>query len=98
MWREDVTQWLSEDAVTKCHRSLKPYFRLAWRFLWLRGYINFGVAPSFSQHYLPITPSSHTVVVIGAGLAGGSTCVMCVLDTTLTTHNAVMQGWRPHVS
>lgn len=72
MWREDVTQWLPEDAVTNCHRSLKPYFRLAWRFLWLRGYINFGVAPSFVQHYLPITPTSHTVVVIGAGLAGVS--------------------------
>lgn len=70
MWREDVTQWLSEEAVTKCHRSLKPYFRLAWRFLWLRGYINHGVAPSFVKHWQPITPNSHTVVVIGAGLAG----------------------------
>ncbi len=70
MWREDVTQWLSEDSVTKCHRSLKPYFRLAWRFLWLRGYINHGVAPSFAQHWQPITPNSHAVVVIGAGLAG----------------------------
>lgn len=72
-WRADVRRYLSlEDACAKIQARFHPLVAHAWRFLSLHGYINFGVAPALlKEPGGPVVPGNKTVIVIGAGLAGG---------------------------
>lgn len=70
LWRGDVTQYLSEEAaVTRMPAKYKQLASAAWTFLDREGHINWGVAPAIMDRGVPEKPE--TVVVIGAGLAGG---------------------------
>ncbi|KAL6764103.1 flavin-containing amine oxidoreductase-domain containing protein [Haematococcus lacustris] len=71
-WRADVTTHLSEeDAGQRILPKWQHLVSLAWRFLDLWGYINFGVAPALLQDPNPV-PSQATIIVVGAGLAGAA--------------------------
>ncbi len=50
--------------------EFKKYASLAWRFLNINGYINFGVAPAIWKRALDTPDTRGTVVVVGAGMAG----------------------------
>lgn len=66
-----MDRYLTEDeAASKVSKDLQPYARLAWRFLNLHGYINFGVAPDIWKHALATPDNRGTVIIVGAGLAG----------------------------
>ncbi|GBG75206.1 hypothetical protein CBR_g19719 [Chara braunii] len=70
-WRDDVTRFLTEDEVLKTlpaqHHSLVP---ATYKFLRMKGYINFGVAQALNQRPVPPLGIKKSVVVLGAGLAG----------------------------
>jgi hypothetical protein len=69
-WRSDVSRFLTEDeAAAKIASRYRHLVPLAWRFLYRHGWINFGVAPAIMSYPQPAQKGS--VVVVGAGLAGG---------------------------
>lgn len=69
-WRADVTQYLPEqEAASKILPKHRHLVSTAWRYLDHHGYINWGVAPAVMGR--PADEHEETVVVIGAGLAGG---------------------------
>lgn len=69
-WRENVHAWLSEEHVMEqINREHKSLVSTAYKFLFMHGYINFGVAPAIKSRVLE-EATKVSVVVIGAGLAG----------------------------
>lgn len=70
-WRADVNRYLSlEEAGLKIQSQFQDLVRIAWEFLNLMGYINFGV--NMPARPLPGPKPTQSVIVIGAGLAGVS--------------------------
>ena len=68
-------RWLSEaDAAAGIWQRHRQYVSAAWRFLNDTGYINFGVAPALQKRMLATPASKQSVVIIGAGMAGGRKC------------------------
>lgn len=73
-WRADVSRWLSEqDAAAQISPEFREHVKLAWYFLTRHGYINFGVSEDIRGRKLERGEyfSPKTIVVVGAGLAGG---------------------------
>lgn len=69
-WRENVHAWLSEEHVMEqINREHRSLVSTAYKFLFVHGYINFGVAPAIKSG-VPEEATKVSVVVIGAGLAG----------------------------
>ncbi|KAL6975376.1 Lysine-specific histone demethylase 1 2 [Sarracenia purpurea var. burkii] len=69
-WRENVRIWLSKGQIKETVSS--EYERLicsAYDFLLYNGYINFGVAPTFTSQ-IPEEATEGSVIIVGAGLAG----------------------------
>ncbi|KAL3732018.1 hypothetical protein ACJRO7_028805 [Eucalyptus globulus] len=69
-WRENVSNWVTKemfaDVIPKQCASLLDS---AYNYLVSHGYINFGVAPVIKEK-IPAEPSRHSVIIVGAGLAG----------------------------
>ena len=57
-----------EDAGFGILPNLLPYLSVAWRFLDLAGYINFGINPELARPQS--RKSKGRIIVVGAGLAG----------------------------
>lgn len=70
-WRKDVSRPIELD---EAFQAIQPKFRglvqLAFRFLEANGFINFGVAPQFTQALGRAGTRNGCVVIVGAGLAG----------------------------
>ena len=61
-----------EDAQSQVLTELRHYARVAWTFLNTAGHINFGVAPAIARRALGAPQERGSVIVVGAGLAGGA--------------------------
>eukprot|EP00878_Enallax_costatus_P040532 GHUV01046838.1.p1 GENE.GHUV01046838.1~~GHUV01046838.1.p1 ORF type:complete len:211 (+),score=38.35 GHUV01046838.1:192-824(+) len=71
-WRADPTQYLSEqEAASKILPKHRHLVLTAWQYLDHHGHINWGVAPAIMGQ--PAEERDETVLIIGAGLAGGCT-------------------------
>ncbi len=71
LWREDVSQYLTEEeAASSVSSRHRKYVSAAWRFLNSAGHINFGVGEGLLRRAAELPASNGTVVVVGAGLAG----------------------------
>ena len=71
-WREDVSRYLSEEeAGAKVNARHRKYVGVAWRFLNSAGHINFGVGKGLLERTALLPASNGTVIIVGAGLAGG---------------------------
>ena len=68
--------------------ELRHYARVAWTFLNALGYINFGVAPAIAKRALAAPQERGSVIVVGAGLAGG-------LPSSLSTSCSTFPGRLP---
>lgn len=70
-WRADVSRYLTQEAAAdKILPKFKHIVKLAWNFLNIYGYINFGVAPALDVGQSGQDANKESVIVIGAGLAG----------------------------
>lgn len=69
-WRGNVRVWLTKGQIKETVSSeYEHLMSSAYDFLLYNGYINFGVAPSFTAN-MPEEANEGSVIIIGAGLAG----------------------------
>ena len=68
-----------EDAQSGVLTELRHYARVAWTFLNSAGHINFGVAPAIAKRALAAPQERGSVIIVGAGLAGGCCFSPCLL-------------------
>lgn len=91
-WRADVNRYLSlEEAGLKIQGQFQDLVRIAWEFLNLMGYINFGV--NMPARPLPGPKPTQSVIVIGAGLAGVSAACQLHRWGYKVRFVGVMGGW-----
>ncbi|KAL6769683.1 hypothetical protein ACKKBG_A31975 [Auxenochlorella protothecoides x Auxenochlorella symbiontica] len=70
-WRKNVGRYCDQESVVaSVAEPERAAALLAWKFLTLKGYINFGVSPAVSARMRATTDARGSVVVIGAGCAG----------------------------
>ncbi|KAI6676551.1 hypothetical protein NL676_037347 [Syzygium grande] len=69
-WRENVSNWVTKEMfVDVIPKQCTSLLDSAYDYLVSHGYVNFGVAPAIKEK-IPAEPSRHSVVIVGAGLAG----------------------------
>ncbi|XP_068637154.1 lysine-specific histone demethylase 1 homolog 1-like [Aristolochia californica] len=69
-WRSNVSVWLTKDHAMESIRSEhRRLVTVAYDFLLLHGYINFGLAPAIKEVNWD-GPTRANVVIVGAGIAG----------------------------
>ncbi|KAL6586441.1 hypothetical protein OROMI_001429 [Orobanche minor] len=69
-WRENVSNWVAKEMFVEIvPKHCGALLDTAYNYLVSRGYINFGVAPAIKERIL-LEPRHHSVIVVGAGLAG----------------------------
>jgi len=65
-----LRRYMTEDEACQGLSGVqRGYAQVAWRFLDVNGFINYGVAPAM-QREKPEAKHPFTVVVVGAGMAG----------------------------
>eukprot|EP00873_Tetraselmis_striata_P017813 jgi/Tetstr1/438077/TSEL_026702.t1 len=71
-WYADAKRWLTvQDAGVSIQERHTHLVKLAWQFLTDRGLINYGIAPRLISRARPAPAvKPHSVIVVGAGLAG----------------------------
>lgn len=79
----------AEQAELAVPQEMRQYARAAWTFLNNAGYINFGVAPAIAKEALETPQTRGSVIVIGAGMAGGSDFALALSLTAISTVTCV---------
>jgi hypothetical protein len=59
-----------EEACDGLSGVQRGYAQIAWRFLDVNGFINYGVAPAMLEQAPAYPAHPFTVIVVGAGVAG----------------------------
>lgn len=74
-WRADVNHYLTaEEAKPNIRKVYHPLVDIAWKYLNMHGYINFGASDAVMKDHAAAFKGAEkpTVVVVGAGLAGAA--------------------------